>query len=176
MFGNTKENKIKNDKIHWSKIESSCICDIQYRPGRDSLAADTVTRVCTMNSSDKLKKIKRDLCYPNITCLYHFGKVKINHSLEKIENVTNSCRTLCHCKPLSHNSDSAKLIEATQPFEHLNIDFKGPLPYTNNNKYFLWLLTNSLGIPLCFLVQTWHHQVTHSTVSNFWNALLHSVR
>ena len=39
------------------------------------------------------------------------------------------------------------LIKATQPFERLNIDFKGPVPSNANNVY---MLTLSLRRPLSY--------------------------
>jgi len=42
------------------------------------------------------------------------------------------------------------LIKATQPFERLNIDFKGPLPSTDKNVYFLTIVDEYSRFPFIF--------------------------
>ena len=41
------------------------------------------------------------------------------------------------CKPHFYWPDRAHLIKATRPFESLSVDFKGPLPSSDRNIYFL---------------------------------------
>ena len=43
-----------------------------------------------------------------------------------------------------------KLIHATQPFERLNIDFKGPLPSFSQNKYVLTIIDEYSQFPFAF--------------------------
>ena len=40
------------------------------------------------------------------------------------------------CRIRFHSPAQAHLIKATQPFERLNVDFKGPLKSNNQNTYF----------------------------------------
>ena len=48
------------------------------------------------------------------------------------------CRICAECKPRFYvPPEKGKLIKATQPFERLNLDFKGPLPSKSRNKYIL---------------------------------------
>ena len=54
-----------------------------------------------------------------------------------VRKLTKSCLICNEYKPRFHQPDKTHLIKATQPFEHLNIDFKGPLPSTSRTKYML---------------------------------------
>ena len=51
--------------------------------------------------------------------------------------MTSRCPVCCECIPQFHRLEKVPLIKATQPYERINIDFKGPLPTNNGNKYFL---------------------------------------
>ena len=42
------------------------------------------------------------------------------------------------------------LIKATQPFERINIDFKGPIPTNNGDRYFLMLVDEYSRFPFVF--------------------------
>ena len=44
-----------------------------------------------------------------------------------------------------------KLIKETQPMERLNINFKGPLPSSTKNKYFLCIVDEYSRFPFCDL-------------------------
>ena len=44
-------------------------------------------------------------------------------------------------------SSSATLVKATQPFERLNLDFKGPLPSKTQNKYMLTIIDEYSRFP-----------------------------
>ncbi|KAK3716723.1 hypothetical protein QZH41_000928, partial [Actinostola sp. cb2023] len=64
--------------------------------------------------------------------------------------MTNSCPVCCECKPKFHHPEETHLIKATQPFERINIDFKGPLPSTNKNRYFLNIIDEFSRFPFVF--------------------------
>ena len=49
--------------------------------------------------------------------------------------MTKACRVCAEHKPQLHKPVRAHLIKATQPFERLNIDFKGPLKSNKRNSY-----------------------------------------
>ena len=49
--------------------------------------------------------------------------------------MTSWCHVCYQCRPQFHRPEEVSLIKATQPFERINIDFKGPLPMNNGNKY-----------------------------------------
>jgi len=51
--------------------------------------------------------------------------------------MTWNCPVCAECKPYFYRPDKVHLIKATRPFERLSVDFKGPLPSTDRNVYFL---------------------------------------
>ena len=69
--------------------------------------------------------------------MYHFVRTKnLPFSVEEVRQMTKACRMCAEHKPQLHKPIRAHLIKATQPFERLNIDFKGPLKSNNRNSYF----------------------------------------
>ena len=141
MFDKQHKIKIKNDKILRWRMELSCYdFYIVYRPGRDDITPDIFSRsYCSMTCHDQrsLSAIHDALCYPGVTRLLHLIKSRnLPYSVEEIRGVVSSCRVCAECKPHFHQPERAHLVKATQPFERLNIDFKGPLPSTDNTKYF----------------------------------------
>ena len=66
-----------------------------------------------------------------------------------------SCRVCAKCKPRFHRPTKSNIIKATQPFERLNLDFKGPLPSRNKNRYMLTIVDEysryPFAIPCCDL-------------------------
>ena len=51
--------------------------------------------------------------------------------------MTSECRECQEIKPQFVQSQGNCLIKSTQPFEKLYLDFKGPLPSTTKNRYFV---------------------------------------
>ena len=85
-----------------------------------------------------LSAIHDGMCHPGVTCLLHFVRSKkLPYSVEDVRRVVTSCRTCAECKPNFYQPAKIPLIKATQPFERLSVDFKGPLPSTHKNQYFL---------------------------------------
>ncbi|KAK3720969.1 hypothetical protein QZH41_006538 [Actinostola sp. cb2023] len=153
MFDQRHKGKIKNDKIMRWRIELSCYSfDIVYRPGKDNIPPDTLSRAtCAAATQDSLYKLHQSLCHPGITRLWHFIRAKnLPYSLEEVRQMTNSCPVCCECKPKFHHPEETHLIKATQPFERINIDFKGPLPSTNKNRYFLNIIDEFSRFPFVF--------------------------
>lgn len=155
MFDKQHRSKIKNDKILRWRMELSCYdFDIVYRPGRDNVTPDTFSRLyCSMMSQDQrsLSTIHDALCHPGVTRLLHFVKSRnLPYSVEDVRRVVSSCRVCAECRPQFYQSEAAHLIKATQPFERLNLDFKGPLPSTDNKKYFLNIVDEYSRFPFIF--------------------------
>ena len=70
--------------------------------------------------------------------MYHFVKSRnLPYSLEDIRLSNKTCKVCAETKPQFHSQAPAQLIKATQPFERVNMEFKGPLKSTNQNIYFL---------------------------------------
>ena len=152
IFNNKRVGKIKNDKINrWRFDLSEYKFDIVYRKGEDNVGADTLSRVCAMNHDMmKLKDIHDSLCHPGVTRLNHFIRSRnLPYSIKDIKEMTAECETCLELKPLYHKS-IGKLIKATQPFERLNVDFKGPLPSSSSNRYILTIVDEFSRYPFAF--------------------------
>lgn len=153
MFDQRHKTKIKNDKIMRWRLELSCYSfDIIYRPGKDNIPPDTLSRAtCASATEDSLYKLHESLCHPGVTRLYHFVRTKnLPYALDEIKKVTSRCHVCCECKPQFHQPQKVPLIKATRPFERINIDFKGPLPSINGNKYFLNVIDEYSRFPFVF--------------------------
>ena len=78
----------------------------------------------------------------NYTILYviqgSLGSRNLPYTVDDVRKVNAGCRICAECKPRFYQPlDRVKLIKATQPFERLNLDVKGPLPSESKNKYIL---------------------------------------
>ena len=94
MFDKQHSGKIKNEKFLRWRLELSCFSfDIVYRPGRDNVQADTLSRAtCAMATEDSLFKLHEALCHPGITRLNHFVRTKnLPCSLNEIKKMTSQC-------------------------------------------------------------------------------------
>ena len=141
MFDGKRGGKIKNNKILRWRTELACYnFDIIYRPGELNVPADTLTRSFSSAITTDLVKLHNALCHPG-TRFNHFTCTKnIPASLEEIKTVVKDCKTCAEGKPRFYRPPTSHLIKATQPFERLNIDFKGPLPSTTRNIYILTVI------------------------------------
>ena len=150
MFDGKRSGKIKNDKIERWRIELACFTfDIKYRPGAENIPADTFSRLfCNTVSNDKLSQLHDSLCHPGLTRMNHYVKMKnIPASIDELKSIITNCRTCAECKPRFHRPNESNLIKATQPFERLSVDFKGPLPSVNSNKYILTVVDEYSRFP-----------------------------
>ena len=155
MFDEQHKSKIKNDKILRWRMELSCYdFDIVYQPGPENISPDTFSRShcgAIGNDQQSLIALHEALCHPGITRMYHFVKSKnMPFSVEDVRQLIRSCRTCAECKPRFHRPETTHLIKATQPFEWLNLDFKGPLPSTDKSKYFLNIIDEYSRFPFVF--------------------------
>ncbi|XP_059844624.1 uncharacterized protein LOC132404485 [Hypanus sabinus] len=150
LFSNQQRGKIKNDKLLRWRIElSTYTYDILYRPGRLNEPPDALSRgTCASTQLDQLYALHAQLCHPGVTRFYHFVKARnLPYSLEDIRTMTRDCQICAECKPHFYCPDTAQLVKATRPFERLSVDFKGPLPSTDRNVYFLSVIDEFSRIP-----------------------------
>ena len=70
-------------------------------------------------------------------------------------------------KPQFYSKTRNSLIKATQPFERISIDFKGPLPSYTRNTYILVVIDEYSRFPFCFPCANMHAK----TVINCLNEL-----
>ena len=102
-------------------------------------------------NSGSLAELHQALCHPGVTRMFHFVKSRnLPYSMEDVKRMIRSCHICAECKPQFHKPDPAHLIKATQPFERLNVDFKGPLASNNNNRYFLTVMDEYPRFPFIF--------------------------
>ncbi|XP_046860760.1 uncharacterized protein LOC124453988 [Xenia sp. Carnegie-2017] len=153
MFNLKRHGKIKNDKIMRWRLELSMYdFDIVYRTGEENIPADTLSRVKVMSLTlDKLFELHKALCHPGVSRMSHFVKSRnLPFSIEEIKRMTESCRDCRECKPQYYRPAQSHLIKATQPFERLNLDFKGPLPSTDKKRYILTIIDEYSRFPFAF--------------------------
>ncbi|XP_068235600.1 uncharacterized protein [Palaemon carinicauda] len=160
MLDSRKRTKIKNNKIQEWRLElASYSYTIQYRPGKQNIAPDTLTLAycCSISSMSSLTDIHENLCHPGVTRLLHFVRSKnLPFSTDDVKRVCASCRICAQQKPKFHRPGKGVLIKATQPMERLSIDFKGPLPSTTSNKYILTVVDEYSRFPFVFPCPNMH--------------------
>ena len=154
MFDNKVASKIKNEKILRWRIELSPLSyTVTYRPGRDNIPADTLSRAhCAAASSPALEELHESLVHPGVTRMLHFVRSKnLPYSVDDVRRVTSNCPVCSRCKPNFFRATSAKLVKATSPFERINVDFKGPLPTSpNGNQYILTVIDEFSRFPFAY--------------------------
>jgi hypothetical protein len=152
MFDQAHQCKVKNDKIARWRVElSNYHYDIIYRPGKENNVADALSRICAMETNrPSLLALHDSLCHPGVSRMIHFVRSKnLPYSVDDVKKMTANCRICAEVKPQFVRS-SGQLIKATQPFERLGLDFKGPLPSTTNNRYILTVVDEFSRFPFAF--------------------------
>ena len=138
MLNLKSKSKIKNEKITRWKLELSCFSyDIAYRSGKQNAAADALSQICSFTTTaDKLHGLHEDLCHPGVTRMLQFVRSKnMPYSVANARAVVRSCQVCSEMKPRFIRRAPQTLIKASQPFERLSLDFKGPLPSNSHNRY-----------------------------------------
>ena len=147
-------SKIKNDKIlRWRLELSGFSYDIVYRPGTENTVADALSRNCgaTVSSMEQLRVLHGNLCHPGVVRMMHFVRSRnLPYSIAEVRTVTHECRICSEVKPRFYSSPPFKLIKATQSFERISIDFKGPLPSGSTNRYLLTCVDEFSRFPFAF--------------------------
>ena len=153
MFDNSNKGKIKNEKIQRWRIELSDFrYDIVYRPGKCNHVADTLSRsFCGAVSQISLKDLHDSLCHPGITRMMHFVRCRnLPFSLADVKQTISQCKTCSEIKVKFFSPPHCSLIKATQPFERISIDFKGPLPTNSRNRYLLTIIDEFSRFPFAY--------------------------
>ncbi|KRY08624.1 Pro-Pol polyprotein, partial [Trichinella patagoniensis] len=141
-------------KLYVSCLPFSNSVDMDY-PGKGNVTPDALSRTfCSMASHDHcrhLQQLHDKLCHPGITRLYHFVRSKnLPYFIQEVRQVVTDCRTCAEMKPRFYQPETATLIKATQPFERFNIDFKGPLPGHQNQRYIFIVVDEYSRFPFAF--------------------------
>jgi len=170
MYDVQHAGKIKNDKImRWRMQLSEFDFDIFYRPGHANSVPDALSRVyCASLHDSTLYKLHDSLCHPGFTRLFHFVRAKnLPYSVGDVRLVVESCRVCCEVRPNFYKPPAAPLIKATQPFERLSVDFKGPLPSASKKRYILTIVDEFSRFPFAFPCV----KIDSQTVINCFNEL-----
>ncbi|XP_031333869.1 uncharacterized protein LOC116163879 [Photinus pyralis] len=151
MLNQNHNSKIKNEKIMRWRLELSCYkYDIIYRPGSENTTADALSRVCAYMNTDKLKQLHNALCHPGVSRMFHWIRSKnLPYTANDVKEMIALCPTCAEINPRFLKA-KGQLIKATSPFEHLNIDFKGPLPSNSSNKYILSIIDEYSRFPFAY--------------------------
>ena len=157
MLDLTHPSKVKNDKIlRWRMELAAFDFTTIYRPGKENCAPDTFSRAITATVNfpmrTQLKDLHETLCHPGVTRLAHYVKIKnLPFSLDDVKTVTQSCKDCCEIKAsFLKPSSNLTLIKATQPFERISVDFKGPLPSISKNTYLLVIVDEFTRFPFAY--------------------------
>lgn len=154
IFDKGQRGKIKNDKIQRWRIELSPYSyDIVHRPGSENHAPDALSRCCSLNSgsAEDLNNLHAAMCHPGVVRMIHYVRSKnLPYSTSEVKSVVSKCPVCAELKPRFYKPDGGTLIKATQPFERLSIDFKGPLPSSSRNKYLLTIIDEYSRFPFAF--------------------------
>ena len=103
---------------------------------------------------DKLYEVHESLCHPGVARMTHFVKSRnLPFSVYDVKRMTQNCKQCRECKPRYYSAEPLHLIKATQPFERLNLDFKGPLPSNNRSRFMLTIIDEYSRFPLHSLVR-----------------------
>ena len=111
-----------------------------YCLGAENVPPDTLSRTfcAPALSGMDLGELHNLLCHPGVTRMFHFVKSRnLPYSIEDMRQMTKACRICAEHKPQFHLPVQAHMIKTTQPFQRLNVDFKGPLKSNNQNTFFL---------------------------------------
>ena len=155
--------------------------DVEYRPGQLNLAADALTRnfnakknygyVNSIAIQDNLlEKLHKEMGCPGITRLFHQVKIRnLPYSLADVTKVCKSCGSCSELKPKFYRPTPGQLVKATQPFERIAVDFKGPLPRSksSNNRFILTIVDEYSRFVWAFPCKDKSTQGCHAVLAGF---------
>ncbi|GFY21846.1 putative retrovirus-related pol polyprotein from transposon opus [Trichonephila clavipes] len=137
VFSHRHGSKIKNKKlIRWRLEFASFKFDIIYRPGKQNVIADALSRITgAITPRVDLYNIHNSLCHPGVTRMHYWVSCKnLPFSLEDIKKVTNSC-LICNELQPRFVKNVGTFVKATAPFER----------NCNKSYYLLQFLENPVG-------------------------------
>ena len=133
--GQSKTNQIKNIKTGcWHLELASFSYAIKFRPGSDNVAADAfLCTICTLVNIFTPQELRKNLCQSDVRRLAHYVCARyLSFSVENVKRACSSCRVCAELKLRFYILQKSTLIKATQPFERIASDCKGPLPCIQN--------------------------------------------
>ena len=83
--------------------------------------------------------------------MFHYVKIKNLPFSFDVKNVVKACIDCSEVKvKFLKPKDNFNLIKATEPFERISLNFKGPLPTTSGNKYMLVIIYEYSHFPFVY--------------------------
>ena len=157
LFDSRPKNRIKNAKINRWRIElSEYNFEVIYRPGSLNIAADTFSRISSVNRENPeilIKLIHQEMGHPGMNRLKMY--VEKHFNIYGIENLVKDCVQNCSIwakeKPRFFKIPTKSLIQSTKPWQRISIDFVGPKPSVNN-KYLFTVIDEFSRYPFAFSV------------------------
>ena len=70
--------------------------------------------------------------------------------MNDVKRVCSSCTACAKLKPNFYRPEEANLVKATQPWERISLDFKGPLKSSTRNTFFLTVVDEYSRFPFVF--------------------------
>ena len=128
MFDPAKRGKVKNAKIQAWKAELGTFSyTIQHKPGVENVPPYIMSRVCgALLPESSLTEMHKILGHPGVARLSHFVRSKnLTYSMDEIRQVCSQCKDCAELKP-RYKKNQNTLIKASQPWERVSMDFKGP--------------------------------------------------
>lgn len=160
------KSAVKNAKYaRWRLELSDYEFEIQYRPGILNVAADALSRCSALGnelaakspSYERVAEIHRRLGHPGVERLTHYiNNLNLEHPIDGLQKICSAvceqCRVCAIVKPRwLQPPEKATLIESTQPWERLSIDFMGPKPESSGGfKYVLTVVDEWSRFPFAF--------------------------
>ena len=96
MLDQQNRGKIKNAKLLAWRLEFSQLTyTMCHRPGREHVAPDAISRICsTMPSTANIRSLREQLGHPGFSRLYHFVRSRnLPYTSDETKNAINNCRT-----------------------------------------------------------------------------------
>ena len=183
MFDPARRGKIKNAKIQaWRAELGTFSYTVQHKPGVENVPPDTMSRVCgAMLPESSLKEIHKILGHPGVTRLMHFIRSKnLPYSLDDVRQVCLQCKDCAEIKPHFYRKNRQQLIKASQPWERVSMDFKGPVRSVRN-RYLLVMIDEFSRLPFAFPCKDLSTKTVMSCLSTLFSlfdfpAYIHSDR
>jgi len=126
---------------------------VQHRPGGDNVVPVALSHACgAIGQPSNLRGLHESLGHRGVSRFAHFIRSKhLLYSMDEICQVCAECLTCSAVKPWLYQPPQCNLIKATQLWQRISIDFKGPLPNSScNNRYLLMVIDEYSRFPFAF--------------------------
>ena len=119
----------ENSKIPSWRLELSQFSyDICRKPEANHVVPDALPRICSVATTKQINNLHRQLGHPGYAQFYHFIQSRnLPRTSQETKEVCEKCQTCAEVKPRFFKLQTRHFIKATNSFERLSVDFKGPV-------------------------------------------------